>query len=399
MNSIIDYAQQTPQTFREKPFGIPDAMILAQLAYLDFAALPFPSSMSLGEMILQPGWEAMIHISGEIDLKKALFAAVAYSPRFKNIIPYGYRSDLSETEQKQFSAVTFLIEPDFSVVSFRGTDSTVIGWKENLDMSYMQRVPAQKESADYLKTSAAHTLGDIIVTGHSKGGNLAVFSCANCAWHVRRRIKKIYNFDGPGFKEEVYRTAGYRKIGGRITTVIPQSSVVGLLLKQRSDYLIVKSEAKGFGQHSLHSWIFDGGTIDCAQALNSDAVFWDKTLDDWLAGLSFDERKMFVDALYGIVRQKGIQYVDELTEKRTDLLAFARYAVQNMDDKTKALYKKALGIFAEAVKRNIKDDLTDEFKDKLAQFEKNMGLLFDRLQPGAAKEAEEAQSRPAAAKA
>ncbi len=152
--------------------------------------------------------------------------------------------------------------------------------------------------------------------------------------------------------------------------------------------MIAKSEAKGFAQHSLNSWVLTDGAVDCAQALNSDAVFWDKTLDDWLAGLRFDERKRLVDALYGIVRQKGIRYVDEFTQKRTDLFAFARYAVQNMDDETKALYKKALGIFAEAVKRNIKDDLTDEFKTKLAQFQKNMGLLLDRLQPGAADAAE-----------
>ncbi len=122
-------------------------MILAQLSFLDFDA-PGDAfhGMRLGEMALRPEWEVMVHIGRELDLKKALFEAAARSPRFKDILPYGYRSALSETAHKQFSAVTFLVEPHFSVVSFRGTDSTVIGWKENFDMSTRRVSPPKRQA-------------------------------------------------------------------------------------------------------------------------------------------------------------------------------------------------------------------------------------------------------------
>lgn len=385
MGNIIDYALNASQAFRAKPFGIPDAVILAQLAYLDFAALPHQTkTKTLGEIVAQPGWEAGVHIGDCLEMKKALFAAAARSPRFKDIVPYGYRSDLNEAKQKQFSAVTFLVEPRFSVVSFRGTDSTVIGWKENFNMSFMAQVPAQRESAAYINAAARRTRGDLIVTGHSKGGNLAVYACVKCAPRVQKRVTRIYNFDGPGFKDDVYENAGYQMIDQKITTVIPQSSVVGLLLRQRSDYLIAESDADGLAQHDMFSWKLNDGNISYAAALSGEALFWDKALDEWLAGMRYAEREQLINALYGIVKNEGIHNVNELTEKWDDLFDFARYAAKNMDEETKALFKKAIGVFIDAVKLYLKYDLSEDIKEKLAQLEEKAGSLFEKIKDNAA---------------
>ena len=54
-----------------------------------------------------------------------------------------------------------------ALISFRGTDDTIIGWKEDFNLS-TGVVPAQKGPYEYLQKISEHTDGMLRVGGHSK---------------------------------------------------------------------------------------------------------------------------------------------------------------------------------------------------------------------------------------
>lgn len=125
--------------------------------------------------------------------------ALAASPRFRNIQMLGYTEQFDAAEEKQFAAVCFQITPDLCYIAFRGTDSTLVGWKEDFNMAFKCPVPSQKTAVRYLTDAARHCRGKILVGGHSKGGNLAVYAAVKCSEDIQKRIERVYSHDGPGF--------------------------------------------------------------------------------------------------------------------------------------------------------------------------------------------------------
>lgn len=71
-------------------------------------------------------------------------------------------------QQTQFAALTFRLPDGTLYLAFRGTDDTLVGWKECFAMSYAFPVPAQALAQDYL-VQAAQRPRRLRVGGHSKG--------------------------------------------------------------------------------------------------------------------------------------------------------------------------------------------------------------------------------------
>ncbi len=213
----------------------------------------------------------------------------------------------------QFAAMSFLPGDDMRVIAYRGTDDSIAGWKEDCCLAFSEAVPAQVMAEEYLENTDDSR--EIVLCGHSKGGNLAMFAALKGSGPRLEEIRRVYNFDGPGFCFKLENDYRYEKVRQRIVTIVPESSIVGMLLNHEEDYLIVESQMAGILQHDAMFWKVMGNHFVYADQRNPSSVFVDNTLREWISGATFDERKEFVDAIFSIIESTGAKELNELPEK------------------------------------------------------------------------------------
>ena len=234
------------------------------------------------------------------------YHAIAANPRFSDIEMGAFLEQFDDGEQTQFAAVTYRLPSGTLVVAFRGTDDSLVGWKEDFNMAFQYPVPAQVTAADYLARVAALWQNvPIVLTGHSKGGNLAVYAAMNAEDDVKDRIERIYSLDGPGFPEAVVNSFEYASVSDRIVKIVPDSSVVGMVLETPERCMVVKSDVEGIMQHFAFSWQMHGGEFDKVEDVANSSVTFNKALNKWLANLSKEQRERAVDALFAVLEASG----------------------------------------------------------------------------------------------
>ena len=221
-----------------------DTLILSALSYLDYDGLvpgdflhPVPLHVVEEAFAAMPDRDERVRVKRDADL----LAACAATERFGHLKLAFYRSELLPQMQSQFAALTWLLPDGTAMITYRGTDMTITGWKEDFNMSFQSSVPAQEKALWYLEAFARVHMGPIRLTGHSKGGNLAVYAAARTVPENQERSLSVHNHDGPGFHSAMLRDPGYREILERVRTFVPQSSVVGMLLEHEEPYTVVKS--------------------------------------------------------------------------------------------------------------------------------------------------------------
>lgn len=335
MPNILDYLfWRGDLKFDQSPFNPVDGLILSCLVSLK---LPFSLPPTLGQAA----------VSDNSDFAQAL----SRSPRFADMQLYRFEEKFSEAEEMQFAAVTILTGDQSAFVSFRGTDSTLTGWKENFNMSYMREVPAQREATAYINRVADELKLPLRVGGHSKGGNLAGYAAGMCLPRVQRRIETVYNFDGPGLNPEAAQSDGYRAIESRIETYLPQSSIVGILLTRPEHYQVIRSSAEGAMQHNPFTWQVTPSGFETLSALDPQSLYADRTIRDWLSGLSSDQRRTFVNALYSIAESSGARKIDDIDWPSS--LPRMLETFGDLDPKTKASIILTLGKLAGSAALNL----------------------------------------------
>lgn len=260
-------------------------------------------------------------------MKQQLFLMAA-SPRYRDLLIYDHVAAFDEVLDMQFAATTFVCPGQFVYVGFRGTDTTLTGWREDFNMAYMVPVPAQDVAARYLAAVAADARvpGPIILGGHSKGGNLAEYAALTAAPAVQDRIAHVYNHDGPGFMPDTFSTADYVPLAGRMTKQVPEDSMVGILMTSQMPVQVVRASGRGFEQHSVYRW--EVAAAPAGKRLGTDAegafvtlsVLPERTLrraqalGQWLASMDGEERKRTVDALFNALKAAGITDAAQLFE-------------------------------------------------------------------------------------
>ena len=358
MNNIITYAQTNLDTFDVQPFGPVDSLILSSLAYIHFpqalSDLNCWKGIRLCELYRAEYFPEMFsHILVMQEDLKQLFFALAASPRFRDLRIMGFTEQWDESSQKQFSATTFQFAPDFTYVAFRGTDASLIGWKEDFNMAFQCPVPSQLEAVKYLEKASFYCTGALHVGGHSKGGNLAVYASAMCQKNTQERILSIHSHDGPGFLESVLASEKFQSITQRIQKTLPQASIVGMLLENQEEFQIVKSNRSGLLQHDPFSWLIEEKQFVYIEKLARDARFADKTLTDWLHGISPDDRERFVDSLYAVLTSGGLTTVDDLRKDWHTALPATIHAMTQLDSDTKKFLLHTLKELASLGLKNV----------------------------------------------
>ena len=258
MANLFDYLDwRGDLPFSAAPLNPVDGILLARLSYLPFELFSRPLGREAA-----PLWEVAAELSARADFSSRvlrrsdarLLTAMGQSVRFREMTVFHYEQQFDPETQTQFSAVSIGLGDGRTYLSFRGTDNTLVGWKEDFNMAFTCPVPAQRSALAYLEAVAGEVSGPLLLGGHSKGGNLAVYAAAFCPPALEERILAAYNFDGPGFDESVLQTEGYRRVCHKVSTFVPQSSIVGMLLGHEEKYTIVHSGQTGIMQHDLCSW-------------------------------------------------------------------------------------------------------------------------------------------------
>ena len=281
-----------------------DTLILSELCYMDFTGLvredflyPVPLKVAAEAFLALPDREDRVRVKKDLDL----LARCAESPRFAGLRLVFYRNELLPQLQSQFAAVTWLLPDGTALITFRGTDMSLAGWKEDFNMSFQPTVPAQEKALRYLEAFARCHTGSIALAGHSKGGNMAVFAAAQTQPELQERITAVHNHDGPGFPRTMMTDPGYRAMLPKIRTFVPESSVVGMLLEHEEPYTVIKSRQVSLLQHEPYSWVILGGGFDTVEQVDDSSRFLDRTIKTWLAETTPESRNEFVDAVYELL--------------------------------------------------------------------------------------------------
>ena len=310
--------------FSQLPPNPVDALIFATLSYVRFDGIvpgepgrQVSLAEAAGAVLSLTDLENRARVTRDLELLKA----AASTPRFAEVELCCYKSVFLPEEEAQFAAVIFLPGDGSAFLAFRGTDRTLVGWKEDFNMSFRESVPAQRMAAEYVNAFGAETELPLRLGGHSKGGNLAVYAAAKCAPELRERILAVYNHDGPGFMDSMMRYPGYLEMVPKIHTYVPQSSVIGMLLEHEEAYTVIRSSQIGIMQHDPHSWEVQGAGFVTVEELTADSRFLNRTLKNWLAGMTVEERNAFFDSVFELLAAGDASRTNEIMRPQ-NLLAY-----------------------------------------------------------------------------
>lgn len=325
-----------------------DGMILARLSYLPYELLlPEGGASSIAEAA------ALLPLLPQEAMRpedRRLLTELAASERFRDLRISNYVNRRDAKTQTQFAAITIHLEDGTRYLSFRGTDNTLYGWKEDFNMSFVCPVPAQTAALHYLQVAALRERGALLLGGHSKGGNLAVYAAAFCGEGVQRRIRRVYNYDGPGFDERVLRQDAYREVCGRVHTFVPQSSVIGMLLGHEEQYTIVHSEESGLMQHDMYSWDVLRSGFSCLETVSNSSRFLDGTLKTWLQGMDYAQRETFFDTMYALLVDANVKTLRELMDNKFACAKNVLKALRKQDPETRRAVSQALLLLMKSTK-------------------------------------------------
>ena len=297
------------------PYNELDALVLARISYLPFHKISMKSRETIGSIC-----EKMSKNLKTTDFMwpedQILVEHLQKSRRFSRKVVTDYVRENSSALEKQFSAITIHLGPTKMYLSFFGTDNLLTAWKEDFNLAFMDHVPAQTAAKDYLNSLAKKFLfKQIFLGGHSKGGNLAMYAAITSSDYIQFRIKKIYNYDGPGLRSGTMALdTGFEHVTRKIISVIPQDSIIGRLFEHNEKVKVVKSNAKGILQHDIYSWEIDGKSFVRSKSTKKSDLA-DETITGWIETASEEERKIFVNSLFEVLADADLNGPLELKTK------------------------------------------------------------------------------------
>jgi hypothetical protein len=363
MANIFDYLKwRADISVCHSPFCEVDALILSEISYLDFSGIvanDFSRTITLKEaanIFFSDAKRANKSLGLIIpDLIHDVLKVAANTRRYGEMKLISFVSDTNEREEKQFSAMAVDTGDRHLFVAFRGTDDTIVGWREDFSMSYCYTVASQVEAKKYLDSVAEKFPSPIRVGGHSKGGNLALYSALNADYNVRQRICAVYNFDGPGFAEEITESESYAALRSRIHTFVPENSIVGMLLNHDSEFVTVKSTASGIYQHDGFTWSIDVNKFAVLPEGSQSNLRNERILKNWISSFDYNRRRAFTESLFELLEATGAKTLTDLSVDRLDKAKEFISALSKFDkEKRKNLTEVLSFLVRETIRNKLK---------------------------------------------
>ena len=371
MDTILEYIERYSDcTFEEMPFNDVDSLILCQLAYLKFDGI-VPSVNSLEDSVVLkdlPQMEGYERIFSDVRYEKpnrALMKGLLESKRFRTLKMNCFIDMVEREWEMQFSAITYILENGPVYVAFRGTDENMVGWKEDFNMVYLAPVPAQEYSVKYLNTVASRVRCPFIVGGHSKGGNLAIYSAMYCKPQVREKITKVYSMDGPGFRPETLEAGDYVSLADRVVRILPHSSLFGMIFAADLSYRVIESKSIGIAQHDPYNWIVKEDHFMPVKKIYGTRMQMDNALNAWLLSLNEEQVRVFGDTMYHVMLASKTDNLIDLTADWKKSVNGIITAMKEVDEDSKKVLKEVMRAFFEIAANQMKEEVVSGTKNVL----------------------------------
>lgn len=387
MANLLDYLNwRGDLTFRQAPFNEVDNLIFSELSYFDFNGIvPGPEEKESIELH-RAAAEFFSRYPAEKEMEMGvlypkelpeLFRRMAELPRFRDLRLSCFEDRLDAEKIQQFAALAIETEDGKIFLSFRGTDDTLAGWREDFYLACMPEIPAQKMAVEYVdRVAKRYPRRRIRMGGHSKGGNLAVYSAIFCAPSVQRRLEAVWSNDGPGFHQDLACLPEYQRVEDRVTFILPKSSLVGMLLEHEEDYVVVESRQKGLFQHDGFSWEVLGAGFVHLGSVTRQGRIHDRIMGEWIRNMTLEQREMFIDGLFDVLGASGAETLTELKEERFRGVEGMIRAMKDMEKDTRdaVIYAVKL-LFRSSLKAHL-----EEWQEESEKRGKTKGLGFQKLQ-------------------
>lgn len=380
MGNIMDYISwRGDLSLEQSQFNEVDNLILACFSYVNLDGIPAVTKQK-GIGLKKLTEEFMkLHTMKELEADKSfirlapfMLMEMAKSARFGKCVVRNYVNDIVTEAEQQFAAMEIVLEDGTSYVSFRGTDDTIIGWKEDFNLS-TGVVPAQKRAIEYLQKISEHTDGMLRVGGHSKGGNLAIYGSVMCK-SAHEKILEIYSNDGPGFSREFQELPETKEMMPKIIRIIPEYSIIGTLLEHEKEPVIVASSSKGLLQHDGFSWEVQGPALVRRDSLNKTALRFIEILHKWIDGIDMEQKRLLIEDLFATLQASGYENLSEVQSGGLKSLAAMVKRVEKFAPESRGMMQELLtaicGGWLEQLQADTKDKLSVlplSFSDKILE--------------------------------
>ena len=380
MGNIMDYISwRGDLTFAQSPFNEVDNLILACFSYVNLDRIPAVTRQKGIELKKLVKEFKKLHTIKELEADKSfirlapfMMFEMAESVRFGNCVIRNYVNEIVTEAEQQFSAVEIVLDDGTSYISFRGTDDTIIGWKEDFNLS-TGVVPAQERAVEYMQRISDKAYGMLRVGGHSKGGNLAIYGSVMCK-SAHDKILEIYSNDGPGFSKEFQESPETAEMMPKIIRIIPEYSIIGTLLEHEKQPIIVASTSRGLLQHDGFSWEVQGPGLVRRDSLNKTALRFIEILHKWIDGMDTEQKRLLIEDLFATLQASGCENLSEVQSGVIKSLAAMGTRLDKFAPESRGMMQELLtaicGGWLEQLQENTKDKLSaipQSFSDKILE--------------------------------
>lgn len=380
MGNIMDYISwRGDLTFEQSKFNEVDNLILACFSYVNLDGIPAVAEQKGIELKNLTEEFMKLHTMEELEADKSfirlapfMMLEMAETNRFGNSVIRNYVNEIVTEAEQQFAAVEIVLEDGTSYVSFRGTDDTIIGWKEDFNLS-TGVVPAQERAVEYVRRVSENTSGMLRIGGHSKGGNLAIYGAVMCK-EAHEKILEVYSNDGPGFSKEFQELPETEVMMEKIIRIIPEYSIIGTLLEHEKDPVIVASSSKGLLQHDGFSWEVQGPSLVRRDSLSRTALRFIEILHKWIDGMEMEQKKILIEDLFATLQASGYENLSEVQSGGLKSLAAMVKRVEKFAPESRGMMQELLvaicGGWLEQLQMDTKDKLSVlplSFSDKILE--------------------------------
>ena len=380
MGNIMDYIRwRGDLTFAQSPFNEVDNLILACFSYVNLDRIPAVTRQKGIELKKLVKEFKKLHTIKELEADKSFIRLAPFmmfemseSVRFGNCVIRNYVNEIVTEAEQQFSAVEIVLDDGTSYISFRGTDDTIIGWKEDFNLS-TGVVPAQERAVEYMQRISDKASGMLRVGGHSKGGNLAIYGSVMCK-SVHDKILEIYSNDGPGFSKEFQESPETAEMMPKIIRIIPEYSIIGTLLEHEKQPIIVASTSRGLLQHDGFSWEVQGPGLVRRDSLNKTALRFIEILHKWIDGMDMEQKRLLIEDLFATLQASGYENLSEVQSGGIKSLAAMVKRLDKFAPESRGMMQELLtaicGGWLEQLQEHTKDKLSaipQSFSDKILE--------------------------------
>lgn len=372
MANIIDYMKwRGDLSFDKSPVNEVDFLILSTISYLRFSDIVHKNFKQ--EITLQKAAQ-LFSDAKDFEIRKSetenvdpntveVLELAGKSKRFGELQVNGFWDRFNLEKEEQFAAISFTSkEAKWTCITFRGTDNNLVGWKEDFNLAIMDEIPSQADAVEYLNEAASFKKGTLYIAGHSKGGNLAIYAAKNAKEKFKKRIKYVYDFDGPGFYQSFFSDESYKNIKNKIKTYVPGLSIVGSLFWHDGPYTAIQSSGKGIYEHDPLNWQVIANHFDELPDKSEDSKSLGRSVNEWMSHISLSSKKTFIDTVYKLLVDTNAKTLMSLQNNIWENLYKVLRGLRNLDPDTKKLVNDIVKLLAKYMRGNVEEKIKRDSK-------------------------------------